>query len=57
MVDYSETSKQPISRPRGNSLRSNFWTEVLSKNGLESPGYQETAKLIKEKYQKEKGHE
>lgn len=53
MVDHTEANKQAIPRTGSGSLKSGFWTEVLAKHGLESPGYQETLKYMREKYKRE----
>lgn len=52
MVDHTEASKQTVSKPTGNSLSPNFWTEMLNRLGLESPGYQEASREMREKYSK-----
>lgn len=55
MVDHTEANKQTISKPTGNSLSPNFWTETLNRLGLESPGYQEVFREMREKYSKKNG--
>jgi len=47
MVDHSETSEQTLPSSGGGSFSGTFWTETLGRLGLESPGYQETLKIMR----------
>lgn len=49
MVDHRKASEQTLPSLSGGSFSGTFWTETLGRLGLESPGYQETLKIMRDK--------